>query len=250
VTNDHMKLRNGWIVDLGQADYVRIWDLQKRLARLRYEDRIPDTLLLVEHEPVLTMGRWARKENVLASSLELAACGIAQYQVERGGDVTYHGPGQLVGYPIIQLAQRKLGVRTFVRLLEETLIRVLADFRVQAERNLQQRGVWVRKQKVAAIGVAVQRWVTFHGFALNVSPNLDHFCYINPCGLDSSGVTSMAALLGQAPSMAAVAEAVAARFSELFPAHWRQASPRELSQEVMAPGENSAALPTHGQQTR
>lgn len=214
----------GWIINLGRAGYARILDLQRTLVRLRQQGSIPDLLLLVEHEPVITLGKRGGMENILATAAELARLGIRVYPVERGGDVTYHGPGQLVGYPILHLIERKLSVRDLVARVEETILRALADFNIQAERHSSQRGVWVQGRKVAALGIAVKRWVSYHGFALNVSPDLSHFCTINPCGLESDRVTSMQAVLGGTPDMKEVAGAVTARFTEVFPGRWRRLS--------------------------
>ena len=219
---------DGWLVNLGQAKYLEVLDLQRELVKLRQGQRIPDTLLLVEHEPVITLGRRGSTSNILSSSEQLASQGIQVHQVERGGDVTYHGPGQLVGYPLIDLAERSIGVRTFVDLLEETIILTLADFDILAKRKSQHRGVWVEDRKVAALGVAIKRWVSFHGFALNVSPNLDHYCHINPCELQPEQVTSMARLLGNAPGMMEVGDRVMGKFAELFPSRWREVSPAEV----------------------
>jgi lipoate-protein ligase B len=225
---------DGWIVNLGQARYLEVLDLQRKLVKLRQGQSIPDTLLLVEHEPVITLGRRGSTNNILSTSEQLASQGIKVYQVERGGDVTYHGPGQLVGYPLIDLTERNIGVRQFVDLLEETIISTLADFDIPAGRQSQHRGVWVEDRKVAALGVAVKRWVSFHGFALNVSPNLDHYCHINPCELQHVQVTSMARLLGKAPRMMEVGDTVMRRFAELFPAQWREVSPAEVFGRVPA----------------
>lgn len=218
----------GWLVNLGHAKYLEVLDLQRELVKLRQAQRIPDTLLLVEHEPVITLGRRGNTANILSSPEQLASQGIKIHRVERGGDVTYHGPGQLVGYPVIDLAARKIGVRQFVDLLEETIILTLVDFDIRAGRESQHRGVWVEDLKVAALGVAVKRWVSFHGFALNVSPNLDHFCHLNPCELGHEQVTSMARLLGKSPSMAGVIHKLVSKFVELFPGEWRELSSAEL----------------------
>jgi lipoate-protein ligase B len=215
----------GWIVNLGRARYLEVLDLQRRLVELRQGNFVPDTLLLVEHEPVITLGRRGNRSNIMSPSAELASEGIQIHLVERGGDVTYHGPGQLVVYPVVHLTQRDLSLRKFVYLLEETIIRVLAEFDIQAGRNLQHRGVWVSHLKVAALGVAIRRWVSFHGIALNVSPNMDHFCHINPCELKSEQVTSMAKLLGETPNMEEVTQKVEGRFVELLPGKWRKISP-------------------------
>ncbi|MEJ2235766.1 MAG: lipoyl(octanoyl) transferase LipB [Syntrophobacterales bacterium] len=228
------ELQHGWLLNLGQAKYLEVLDLQRELVKLRQEERIPDTLLLVEHEPVITLGRGGNTSNILASSEQLASQGIRVHQVERGGDVTYHGPGQLVGYPLIDLAKRKIGVRQFVDLLEETIILTLADFDIRAGRQSQHRGVWVEDRKVAALGVAIKRWVSFHGFALNVSPNLDHYCHIKPCELGHDQVTSMAKLLGETPSMEEVVQKVVSRFVELFPGKWHEISPTKVFGRVPA----------------
>lgn len=229
-----MTNRDGWIVNLGHAKYLEVLDLQRRLVELRQGNLVPDTLLLVEHEPVITLGRRGRNENILSTAEELASQGIQIQRVERGGDVTYHGPGQLVAYPIVHLTQRELSIRGFVDLLEETLILVLADFGIKAGREPQHRGVWVEDLKVAALGVAVRRWVSFHGFALNISPNMDHYCHINPCELGHEQVTSMASLLGKPPAMAVVTQKLVSRFVELFPGEWHEISPTEVFGRVPA----------------
>ena len=225
---------NGWTVNLGHANYLEVLDLQRQLVKHRQEQRIPDTLLLVEHEPVITLGRRGSMSNILSSAAQLASQGINVHQVERGGDVTYHGPGQLVGYAVIDLAERSIGVRQFVDLLEETIILTLADFDIRAGRQSQHRGVWVEDRKIAALGVAIKRWVSFHGFALNVSPNLDHYCHINPCELHHEQVTSMARLLGKTLSLEEVGDTVIRKFAELLPAQWREVSPAEIFRIVPA----------------
>ena len=227
-------LPDGQIVNLGHANYLEVLDLQRQLVKFRQEQRIPDTLLLVEHEPVITLGRRGSTSNILSSAEQLASQGINVHQVERGGDVTYHGPGQLVGYAVIDLAERSIGVRQFVDLLEETIILTLADFDIRAGRQSQHRGVWVEDRKIAALGVAIKRWVSFHGFALNVSPNLDHYCHINPCELHHEQVTSMARLLGKTLSLEEVGDTVTRKFAELFPAQWREVSPAEIFRIVPA----------------
>ncbi len=225
-------LQDGWIVNLGHAEYLEVLDLQRRLVQLRQENKVPDALLLVEHEPVITLGRRGRTDNILSTAQELTSQGIHIHKVERGGDVTYHGPGQLVVYPIVHVGQRKLGVRGFVHLLEETIILTLSDFDIKAGRDPRQRGVWVKDRKVAALGVALRRWVSFHGFALNVSPNLDHYCHINPCGFGHEQVTSMACLLGEAPTVTEASATAARKFCELFPGHWQTMSSDELFRKV------------------
>ncbi|MFP3870027.1 MAG: lipoyl(octanoyl) transferase LipB [Syntrophobacteria bacterium] len=220
--------QDGWLVNLGQTNYRQVLDLQHRLVQLRRENHVPDILLLVEHDPVITMGRRVNYEHVLASPRQLAAEGIEIVHAERGGSVTYHGPGQLVSYPIVHLSQRKLGVRTFIHLLEEIIIRTLARFAIPARRHPEHRGVWVQGQKVASVGVAIRHWVSFHGLALNVSPNLDHFCYISPCGLKHELVTSMTELLDNPPDMEVVRNLVAEKFCRFFPELWKKVSSGQL----------------------
>ena len=219
-------------MNLGHAGYLEVLALQRTLVQLRHENSIPDTLLLVEHEPVITLGRRGSTDNILSTAEVLASQGVRIYRVERGGDVTYHGPGQLVGYPIIDLRQRKLGIRAFVELIEETVILTLADFDIRARREPQHRGVWVGNLKVAALGVAVRRWVSFHGFALNVSPRMDHYCHINPCELGHEWVTSMASLLEKPPSLAVVTQKLARKFVRLFPGNWYKVSFSEFVEKV------------------
>ena len=235
------QLQDGWIVNLRQKNYHEVLDLQRKLVDLRQKNSVPDTLLLVEHESVITLGRRGSMDNILSSAEELESQGIHIQRVERGGDVTYHGPGQLVVYPIVHLTQRNLSVRRFVDLLEEALIKALADFGIQAGRDPQHRGVWVSHLKVAALGVAIRRWVSFHGIALNVSPNMDHFCHINPCELRSDQVTSMSELLGESPSMKEAAQKVVAKFIELFPGKWCEISPHEVFRRVRAEDQTAQA---------
>ena len=208
---------------------------QAELVKLRQADEIPDLLILCEHSPVITLGRNARRENILLPEAELARRGVAVHPTNRGGDVTYHGPGQLVGYPILHLAALRKDVVWYVRALEEVLIRAVGEFGVAATRRtapVSKRqlytGVWVGKEKLAAIGVHLARWVTSHGFALNVTTDLSHFDFIVPCGLADKHVTSLARLLGtRAPSLEAVKRAVARAFGELFGRRMQPIEPDE-----------------------
>ena len=226
------KVQDGWIVNLGHAGYLEVLDLQRELVDLRQKDCVPDILLLVEHEPVITLGRRGSTANIISTPEEISSEGIQIYQVERGGDVTYHGPGQLVGYPIIHLTQRKLSLRTYVYILEEAIIQTLGDYDIRAGRDPSHRGVWVGDLKVAALGVAIRRWVSFHGFALNVFPNLDHYCHINPCGLGHEQVTSMANLLKERVGMPEVTVMLLSRFMGLFPGKWQTLNTDELLREI------------------
>jgi len=181
--------------DLGRCPYGAALRIQEELVEARAADRAPDTLLLVEHDPVYTLGRSAKDENVIASNEELTVRGIELFRVGRGGDVTYHGPGQLVGYPILHLRQRGQSVLWHVETLEKILIAVLGDFGIQADTDGRNRGAWIGNDKIAAIGVRIRKQVTMHGFALNVRVNLSDYGGIVPCGLSDAGVTSMDRLL-------------------------------------------------------
>ena len=199
---------------LGLIPYREAWELQRRLAEQRRAGEVPDTLLLLQHPHTYTIGRSGSRDHVFLSDLQLAARGITCLEVDRGGDVTYHGPGQLVGYPIVDLGL-KPDVGAYLRGLEGCLIDVLAGFGISAARLPGFTGVWIEgERKIAAIGVKVASGITTHGFALNVSTDLSLFTHILPCGIRDKGVTSMARELGRAPAMTAVEDAVAARFPE------------------------------------
>ena len=201
---------------LGLIPYREAWELQRRLAEQRRAGEVPDTLLLLQHPHTYTIGRSGSRDHVFLSDVQLAARGITCLEVDRGGDVTYHGPGQLVGYPIVDLGL-KPDVGAYLRALEACLIAVLADFGIAAGRLPGFTGVWIEGQrKIAAIGVKVASGITTHGFALNVSTDLSLFAHILPCGIRDKGVASMASELGRAPDMTAVEDAVAARFPERF----------------------------------
>ena len=178
------------VFDLGVRPYREVWDLQHALHAAVREGREPDALILVEHPPVITLGRQAKRENLLLSEAALAARGVDVVQIERGGDVTYHGPGQLVAYPIRKL-ERFREVVPLVRSLEEVVIRTCARFGIDAERWREHAGVWVGPNQICAIGLAVQKMVSLHGIALNVSTELSYDRLINPCGLTDRGITSL-----------------------------------------------------------
>ena len=184
-----------WLsVDLGLTPYPEAWDLQLRMVAARAQGCLPnDVILLVEHPPVFTLGKRGGRENLLVSEEHLQRSGIPIVQIERGGNITYHGPGQLVVYPIIHLPAVGLGVVDLVESLEEVMIRTCRVFGVQAERNALNRGAWTGMKKIGSIGIAVRRGVSFHGLALNVNPDLTPFAWIQPCGLQGVGVTSIQA---------------------------------------------------------
>ena len=205
------------LVNLGTMDYMEAYDLQKTLLALRQEDRIKDLLLLLEHPPVLTLGRSASMDNLVISEKDLKARGANLYRVNRGGDITYHGPGQIVGYPIIKLDSLGRDIRTFVFNLEQVFINLLKEeYGILSVRDKGHTGVWVGDEKITAIGLAVKRWVTMHGFAFNVTTDLGHFDWIVPCGIRDKGVTSLEAQLKQAPDIEKVKGQVAKHFAKVY----------------------------------
>jgi lipoate-protein ligase B len=184
--------RELWVVSLGTMGYAEALELQRFLALERINGGIPqDMLLLVEHPPVVTLGRSAKAQHVVSSGEFLASKGVELFEVERGGDVTFHGPGQLVGYPIIDLKRHRQDLHWFLRQVEEALIRTLAAYSILAERNIGYTGVWTKGRKIASIGVHARDWVTWHGFALNVATDLSYFDLIIPCGIDGVTMTSI-----------------------------------------------------------
>jgi lipoyl(octanoyl) transferase len=199
---------------LGRIAYGAALELQQQLAAERKQGLIPDQLLLLEHGHVVTLGRNGHMENLLASEEVLERAGISFYPTDRGGDVTYHGPGQLVGYPILDLRDWKRDVGAYVRGVEQAIIDTLAEFGIAGERIPKLTGVWVDGRKIAAIGVHISRWVTSHGFALNVSTDLSYFQYIVPCGL-TKPVTSLAQL-GVRASIEETGEILAGHFGRIF----------------------------------
>jgi lipoyl(octanoyl) transferase len=205
------ELRNLHLVTYENAMY-----LQQKLVSLRQADAIPDQLLLLEHPPVITLGRGGDSANLLASPETLRAQRVRFFETTRGGDITYHGPGQIVGYPILHLGEGNRDVRKYVTKLEEVLIRTVAEYGITASRADGKRGIWVGDNKIAAIGVRIARWVTSHGFALNVNTNLDHFQLIMPCGIAGRGVTSIANEIGRAIPIEDVRAVVIAKFAEVF----------------------------------
>ena len=183
---------------LGRIDYKEALDIQERLFSLRQSGKIEDTLLVLEHPPVITLGRRGLYSNIVAPKDSLNKDGVSIYEVARGGDATYHGPGQIVGYPIIHLEDCKLSVKNYVEKLEEVFIRLLRE-RYDIEAHSEEKkytGVWVGSEKITAIGIEVKHWISRHGFAFNVNTNLEHFKWINPCGITDKGVTSLQNLLG------------------------------------------------------
>lgn len=205
-----------WLIDVGRMAYAEAWSLQRAVAEQVRAQTVPDVVLLVEHPPVYTVGRSARGslDNLLWDEAHRARERIELFEVDRGGDITYHGPGQLVGYPVLDLNRYGRDLHGYLRRLEEALIWALDRFGIAADRLPPHTGVWVGQEKIAAIGVKASRWVTQHGFALNVDPNLSHFAGIVPCGIQDKGVTSMARVIGRAVTLDEVKPPVVAGLAE------------------------------------
>jgi lipoyl(octanoyl) transferase len=201
---------------LGRLSYAQGLELQAQLVADRQADRIVDVLLLLEHDPVFTRGRSAREQNILVRESLLRARGFDVFETGRGGDVTYHGPGQVVGYPIISLAPDRQDVHRYVRDLEEVMIRTCRDFGVEAERVAGLTGCWVGRDKIGAIGVRISRWVTSHGFAFNVANDLAPYSLIVPCGIPDRGVTTLQQLLGRPVPLEETQNALVTHFADVF----------------------------------
>ena len=204
------------VLDLGLVDYQSALDLQTDLRDRRIAGEIPDTLVLLEHMPVITLGRSGNMENVLVPESKLAERGIQFFHANRGGDVTYHGPGQIVGYTIMDLTRHGTDLRKHLWKLEEVLIRALEGLGVGGIRREGVTGVWVGENKIASIGIHVRRWVTMHGFALNVSPDMEHISLIYPCGIKDAPMTSVEKILGIPVSQADVRRALKEAFGQVF----------------------------------
>lgn len=198
--------------DLGRSSYEKTWDLQKSMQSRRIDNEINDTVLLVEHEPVYTFGKNANEDHLLQNYPK----NVKLYQIERGGDVTFHGPGQLVGYPIIDLHNYKKSINWYMRTLEQVIIDTLIDYDIKTSRKEGLTGVWVDNEKIAALGVRMSRWVTMHGFALNVNTDLHYYDGIIPCGIFEYGITSMEKVLGTSLAMDNVKESLITHFKSSF----------------------------------
>jgi lipoyl(octanoyl) transferase len=238
------------VVDLGLVEYGVAWELQRRVAAARKAGAIPDVLLLCEHPHVITLGRSGKISNLRAPDDLLRQMGVSFFETNRGGDITYHGPGQLVGYPILNLAEIRRDVAWYVRSLEEAMIRATAEFGIVCKRVVGCTGVWVDvkeamecrdEEKLAAIGVHLSRWVTSHGFAYNVSTDLRYFDLIVPCGIAGKRATSLEKLLGRCVEMKEAAPRLAARLGEIFGLDPR-ACGRDDFEAMLRSHEESAAL--------
>ena len=200
------------VQNIGRKSYKAVWDLQKEMQQQCIKGEIDDTLILVEHDPVYTLGKNANEDHLLQSRDE----SVDVFNIERGGDITFHGPGQLVGYPILDLSNYKKSVSWYMRTLEQVLIDTLIEFKIIAQRNEGLTGVWVGDEKIAALGVRISRWVTMHGFALNVNPDLSFYDGIIPCGIFDHGVTSMEQVLGETQNSDNVKNMVIEKFNKYF----------------------------------
>jgi lipoyl(octanoyl) transferase len=204
-----------WL-DLGTAEYDRAYAVQTKLHALRLAGSIPDTAVVLEHAPCITFGRAAHREHILATQEELEAAGVTLHTTDRGGDVTYHGPGQVVLYAFVDLNGYGKDVHAHARRLEQVLIDVLASYGVEAGRKTEYPGVWTDEGKIGAVGLKVKRWVTLHGISLNVSPDMSHFGLIVPCGIGDHEVTSLARLLGRPVDVAEVKAGLRTAFERAF----------------------------------
>ncbi|MCJ7645423.1 lipoyl(octanoyl) transferase LipB [bacterium] len=204
------------VLNLGLVGYDKAYDLQRKLHNFRREGRIDDILILLEHEPVVTIGRRGKKDNILVSEKFLQSKGIRVFEIDRGGDVTLHCPGQLVGYPILDLKFHGENIHRYLRNLEEVIIRSLKVYGVDAQRIENFPGVWVEGRKVASIGIGIKGWVTFHGFSLNINSDLSYFSLIRPCGFEGRMMTSLSEILGRAVEPTGVRYHLIEHFGEVF----------------------------------
>src|SRR5580704_13929945 len=230
-------LRECWLVDLGSIGYERAWDLQKRIVAARKLALIPDVLVLCEHPHVITMGRNGHAEHLLASEEILRARGVEFHATNRGGDITYHGPGQIVAYPILNLSEIRRDVGWYVRQLEEAMIRTSAEFGITAERREGRTGIWVSvtdaegsstEEKLGAIGVHISRWVTSHGLAYNVTTDLSYFDLVVPCGIAGKRATSLKRLLNREVEMNGASQKLVRHLGDCFGRNIRAISAAEL----------------------
>jgi lipoate-protein ligase B len=226
-------IQNCWCLDLHTLDYPKALKLQQAIVRARVEKRISrDIILLLEHAPVFTLGRRGGSENLTVSDAFLKKSGIQVIQVERGGDITYHGPGQMVVYPIIGLDRQRLGITELVFMLEEVMIRVSGSVGVQADRNPRNRGVWVGNKKLGSIGLAVRKGFSFHGMALNVNLSMEPFKWINPCGLRDISMTSLEKELPKRPSMQTVRKLTKQHLGDVFGWQLEEITRERLGEQI------------------
>ena len=242
--------RNGFKIELGRVEYKTAWDLQLDLWAKRVEGRLPDLLLFLEHPHVLTLGRRGNRTHLLASSETLSKLNMPVFHIERGGDVTYHGPGQLVVYPILDLKEYGWKLVRYIEQLEEVIIRTLSDFDITGRRDSLNRGVWVDRQKIASVGVAVKRWVSLHGLALNYATDLAYFDLINPCGLEGIRMTSMEKTLGTNVSRDRLCQRAHFHFEQVFERRWEEKRLEEIVPSFHSSGLQITGKETHASTTR
>jgi len=209
-------VRNLNYTDLGLIEYSEAWELQKKIHQKRVEKRIDDVLLLLEHPHTYTLGKTAHKEHLIGSDEYLKEKNISVFEIDRGGDITYHGPGQIVGYPVISLTEWKEDSHKYLRALEQVIIDVLEEFEIDAGRNQKYTGVWIDDRKIAAIGIKISRWVTMHGFAFNIKPDLSLFHGIVPCGIKDKNVTSLLVEIKKEISIQSVKKMLLEKFVSVF----------------------------------
>jgi lipoyl(octanoyl) transferase len=238
-------MKTGLVVDLGLVEYGVAWEYQRRLVAARKSGMLPDVLLLCQHSHVITLGRNGKLANLRASDRVLRQMGVSFFETDRGGDITYHGPGQLVGYPILDLAQIRRDVAWYVRSIEEAMMRATAEFGIVPRRVAGCTGVWVdvpgqSEEKLAAIGVHLSRWVTSHGFAYNVSTDLRYFDLIVPCGIADKRATSLEKLLSREVEMKEVSPRIVAHLGEVLGIAWSASDRESLDAMLQAYDEQSA----------
>jgi lipoate-protein ligase B len=223
--------RPGYILNLGLIDYGKALDLQHQFWARRVEGELPNLLLLLEHPHVITLGRRGNRTHLIAPPEVLEAMNIQIFHVERGGDITYHGPGQFVVYPILDLKEYGCRLIRYVDQLEEVIVRVLKDFEIEGRRDVATRGVWVNEEKIASIGVVIKRGVSFHGFSLNYGTDLRYFDLIHPCGLEGKKMTSMAKILGREINREHLAERICFHFKQVFQSQWEEKELKALIED-------------------
>lgn len=220
-----------WL-DFSRRDYVKMYRLQEVLRKKRQQGNISDVVILLEHNPCITIGSSGGYHNLLADKATLEEFGITVHDTSRGGNITYHGPGQLVCYPILSLEGDERDLHSYARKMEEVMIRTLQTFGIAAGRKSKHPGVWVMNTKIGAMGIAVRKWVTMHGISLNVCPNLKHFSFIVPCGISSNGVTSMTEVLGRPVDISSVRIEIRKQFSEIFKISMCSGEPEQFGLEL------------------
>lgn len=228
---DKMANNSGAWLEFSRRDYADMSHMQEILHSKRQQGEIPDVVILLEHTPCITVGRSGGYHNMLVDKVALEKRGITVHDTPRGGNITYHGPGQLVCYPILSLEGDKRDLHAYARKMEEVMIRTLHAFGIEAERKPEYPGVWVDGCKIGAMGIAVRKWTTMHGISLNVCPDLEHFSFIVPCGISSHGVTSMAEVLGHAVDVSAVRSEMRRQFTDIFQISMRSVKLENLIEE-------------------